>query len=99
MERQQHERERQPEGPDWDATPRDGPAVLVVNTRLLDQGIGLEGGWVQLDGSVPEVAQRLGEIVGGGDQGDYAVVDQVGLGPIMWDDEVAMLLGLAGGRS
>lgn len=70
----------------------------MINTRLLDQGIGLVGGWVQLDGSVPEVAQRLGEIVGSGDQTDYAVVDQIGLGPVMWDDEVAMLLGVAGKR-
>ena len=76
---------------------RDVPAVYLVNAALLDNGLGLSGGWVRLDQSVPDVAARIGEIVGyGGDHRNYVVIDQTGLGPIMWDeDDIVGLLAFA----
>lgn len=102
MERQierEEQQVRRPEVVGWEQVPTDGPAVLVVNARLLDQGIGHVGGWVRLDAGVPEVVERIGQILGnGGGREDYVVIDQLGIGDSMWDEhEVADLLSLAKG--
>jgi len=63
MEReQQHAARRDEQG--WEVCPRDGRAVLVVNTRLLDAGLGPVGGSIRLDRTELEVAEQIGRIVG-----------------------------------
>ena len=67
----------------WDAVPRDGPAVFVVDTAALDHGI-VSGRWLEVtddqDGLHAELSHLLGREP---EEGTWAVVDQVGLGPVM----------------
>jgi hypothetical protein len=91
---QQHQ--SQPER-GWDAVPRDGPAVLVVDAHELDEGRGLVGGWIELSQSISEVAQQI-EVLLGREAGRRTpvVIDQIGMGSVMCDeDEIAELLRLA----
>src|SRR5262245_37684230 len=72
----------------YDAVPRDGPAVFVANTDVLDEDGTADGAW--LDASSPPDVLKAGiEFVTGqaAGLGGWAVIDQVGLGPIAVDED------------
>ncbi len=75
----------QPEGwRAWEAAPRDGPGIFVVDTRVLDRDGEVRGRW--LDPNVePEVLYHQLQTLLGREpvEGTWAVIDQVGLGPLM----------------
>lgn len=67
----------------WDAVPRDGPAVFVVDTAAFDQGV-IRGRWLGVAGGDPKLHAALTELLGQKpEEGSWAVVDQIGLGPVM----------------
>lgn len=85
MEKQQHEAQPEPRG--WDGVPRDGPWVFVVDKAAWDRGEVI-GTWLD-PWTPPElVAKQLGELLGRSPQLDeLAVVEQVGLGEEMVDED------------
>lgn len=67
----------------WDAIPRDGPAVFVVDTAAFDQGV-VRGRWLDLGADQAVLHAELTELLGHEpEEGAWAVVDQVGLGKLM----------------
>jgi hypothetical protein len=68
----------------WDAVPRDGPAVFVVDTDALDRHQCLRGRWLDLAASPEIIDTALGELLGRPvEEAGWAIVDQIGLGPRM----------------
>ena len=67
----------------WDAVPRDGPAVFIIDIARLDNEERLHGRWIDLDGSPAAVAAQVAEATGGAGAGSWAIVDQTGLGTRM----------------
>lgn len=92
---------------EWDRTPRDGPAVFVLDTATFDRYGTRWGRWLDPTQEPAEVRSELVEAIGTDlvDNGDWAVVDQVGLGSEMLPEEVSIdaLVRIArdriGGRS
>ena len=86
----------------WDAVPRDGPAVFVIETALLEREGRLRGAWIEL-GSDPAAinAQLAAFLADDAETGSWAIVDQVGLGGRMVPEDVPLdhLHGLAHGRA
>jgi len=81
----------------WDAVPRDGPAVFVVDTAAFDRGI-VRGRWLAVDAGQAALQLELTELLGRPPaEGSWAVVDQVGLGELMAPEAmtVASLNGVA----
>lgn len=67
----------------WEAIPRDGPAVFVVDTAAFDHGV-IRGRWIEVADGDREVHVALMALLGQEPQeGTWAVVDQIGLGPVM----------------
>jgi hypothetical protein len=65
----------------WDAVPRDGPAVFVVDAEAFDRGEVI-GRWIDPFGEQVDINEQLRQLVGDNpDQGRWAIVDQIGLGP------------------
>lgn len=94
MERQQHFENRGTEEATgweaWEASPRDGPAVFVVDTAVFDQGT-VRGRWINPNDDPAVVGEQLAELLGRlPEEGSWAVVDQQGLGPIMMPETLAV---------
>jgi hypothetical protein len=71
----------------WDAVPRDGPAVFIVDTAALDSGE-LHGCWFDPTLPVDILSEQLRRFVGAElTEGRIAVVDQIGLGPLMMSEK------------
>lgn len=71
----------------YDAVPRDGPAVFVVEADSWDNGE-IDGVWVNASVSPEEVAERFSQVTSRPvDFDQLVVVDQVGLGPQMVDED------------
>lgn len=68
----------------WEAAPRDGPAIFVIDTRVFDDDGEIRGRW--LDPNIaPEVLYEQVRALLGREpvEGSWAIIDQVGLGPLM----------------
>jgi hypothetical protein len=73
---------------EYDAIPRDGPAVFVALRRALDIGAGLAGAWIDTDQTPDAIAAGIEEVTGRAWQlGGWAIVDQVGLGQVAVDED------------
>lgn len=82
----------------WDAVPRDGPAVFVVDAAAFDQGV-VRGGWLAVGADQAALHADLTELLGREPQeGSWVIVDQVGLGDLMAPETmtVASLTTVAG---
>lgn len=78
-----HHTESTPGYDDWDAVPRDGPWVYVVDVTERPAADEIRRGWVPFD-SGPRFIEHLTELLGrtpGTD--DWAIIDQTNLGPRM----------------
>jgi len=64
----------------WDAVPRDGPAVFIVDTRALDQEGQLRGRWISLEQDETAIVSCIEGVLGRPPDDGWAIVDQVGLG-------------------
>jgi len=68
----------------WEAAPRDGPAVFVIDAPRLDKHSEVRGAWIDpTTGSATfglEVAKLLGRAPS---PDEWAIVDQIGLGERM----------------
>lgn len=74
----------------WEASPRDGPAVFVVDTAAFDQGT-IRGRWINPNDDAAVVNEQLAELLGRQpEEGSWAVVDQVGLGAVMMPETLAV---------
>ena len=62
----------------WDAAPRDGPAVFLVDTKAFDQGQVL-GVWIRLHAEQELQREQLIVLSAFTATGQYAVIDQIGL--------------------
>jgi hypothetical protein len=70
----------------WDAVPRDGPAVFIVDTDAWSKGI-VKGRWCNPWAPAEQVREQLTELLGHEPADDeWAIVDQVGLGPLMMSE-------------
>lgn len=75
----------------WEAIPRDGPAVFVVDTDALDRDERLRGRWLDLDASPDTIATALGALLGRPvEEAGWAIIDQVGLGPRMAPEVISV---------
>ncbi len=85
----------------WDAIPRDGPAVFVLDVHRLDAGT-VHGAWLSVD---PErFTAGLRALLGRSALNGWAIVDQVGLGERMIPehfplDALRTVFGDVGGAS
>lgn len=67
----------------WDAVPRDGPAVFVVDTKAFDHGV-IRGLWLEVSADGTALHDQLTELLGREpEEGTWAIIDQVGLGALM----------------
>ena len=74
----------------WEASPRDGPAVFVIDTAALDGERRLRGRWLDLRRDPSVIRDQLAELLGrDAPAGAFAVIDQVGLGPRMAPETVS----------
>lgn len=83
---------------EWEAVPRDGPAVFAVDSRALDEGV-IRGRWLDVHADQVTLRKELGELLGQGPEaGAWVVVDQVGLGELMAPETMTVtdLAALAG---
>ena len=74
----------------WDAVPRDGPAVFVANTDLLDLGI-IHGRWIDPRQPEPILRDQLVTALGGQvvQRRAWAVIDQINVGEAMLPEDVS----------
>lgn len=76
----------------YDAVPRDGPAVFIIDTEALDRDDELRGAWLDPSCSPEALICQIEELTGRrSHDGGWAVIDQVGLGPIMIDEQPSVL--------
>lgn len=74
----------------WEAIPRDGPAVFVIDTAAFDRGV-IRGRWIEVAEDDAELQAALTELLGQKpEEGSWAVVDQIGLGPVMAPETMAV---------
>lgn len=67
----------------WDAVPRDGPAVFVVDTIAFDHGT-VRGRWLDVRDDHAALHAELTKLLGREpEEGAWAIVDQIGLGELM----------------
>lgn len=76
-----------------DAVPRDGPAIYLADAAVLHAGR-LIGRWVRLDTPLAEVAEEVGQLVGERPD-NWVVIDQVGIGEAMLDEQPTLIELLA----
>lgn len=77
----------------WEAIPRDGPAVFIVDTVALSQGV-VRGRWVSVadaDGGMNLHAELTALLGHEPEEGSWAVVDQVGLGGVMAPETLSVV--------
>src|SRR5438093_5742017 len=75
----------------WDAVPRDGPAVFIVKTDPFDERGRIVGRWIDPTGSIDAIDRQITELIGSlANEGGWAVIDQIGLGPEMLPEELTL---------
>lgn len=75
----------------WDAVPRDGPAVFVVDTKVFDTDSRVRGRWLDPSASAGALREQLRQLLGRDPEpGSWAIIDQVGLGPLMAPETLAI---------
>ena len=75
----------------WDAVPRDGPAVFVIDTAAADHGV-VHGRWLMIADGQTGWHANLTDLLGREpDEGSWAVVDQIGLGPVMAPETMSVV--------
>ncbi len=68
---------------EWNAVPRDGPAVFVADAVAWDQGI-IHGRWLEIRADRATLHTQLTDLLGREpEEGTWAILDQIGLGPVM----------------
>lgn len=96
MEGTKNKRSEVPEAPAggwsaWEAAPRDGPGIFVIDTLAFDQGGELRGRWVDPTGAPETLRAQVRELLGREPvAGSWAIIDQVGLGPVMAPETLAV---------
>ncbi|HSH59422.1 MAG TPA: hypothetical protein VK988_07230, partial [Acidimicrobiales bacterium] len=85
------------------AAPRDGPGLFVIDTRAFDNAGEIRGRWLDPDVEPEVLYDQVRQLLGREPvEGAWAVIDQVGLGPLMVPetmaiDEVAAVIRELGG--
>lgn len=76
----------------WDAAPRDGPAVFIVDTATYDRHGTPWGRWIDPTREPEAVRSDIEECVGIEltEAGQWAVVDQIGLGDAMIPEQLSI---------
>lgn len=65
----------------WEAAPRDGPAVFVIDAPRLDKHGELRGIWLDPTVGASTFALGIAKLLGRAPTtGEWAIVDQIGLG-------------------
>jgi hypothetical protein len=84
MEQQpRNQEEHDPWRDAWDAVPRDGPGLFVIDTAAYDCEQ-VRGRWIDPTAEPALIELQLQELLGRWPEpGSWAVVDQVGLGEVM----------------
>lgn len=68
----------------WDAAPRDGPAVFVIDASRLDTSGDLRGGWLDPTVDTATFTRGIADLLGREpNTGEWAIIDQTGLGETM----------------
>src|SRR5262245_17302404 len=68
----------------WEAAPRDGPAVFVIDAPRLDTHGELRGAWIDPTVGTATVALEIAKLLGRKPNiGEWAIIDQIGLGAEM----------------
>jgi hypothetical protein len=68
----------------WNALPRDGPAVFVIDTDALSEEGRLHGRWLDPTVGAATFGLEVAKLIGHRPDADnWAIVDQVGLGEAM----------------
>lgn len=76
---------------EWDAVPRDGPAVFVIDTRAFDEEGTIHGRWLDPTLGPGVLHLQVTELLGREpEEGTWAIVDQVGLGKLMAPESVSI---------
>lgn len=77
---------------EWDCTPRDGPAVFVIDTVTYDLHGTRWGRWLDPTRGPEEVRADLVEAIGVEkiEHDEWAVIDQVGLGETALPEQVSI---------
>ncbi len=71
----------------WEAAPRDGPAVFIVDAEAWDQGV-IRGRWCDPYLPVEQITEQVEALLGRPTtDGSWAIVDQVGLGGRMMEEQ------------
>ncbi len=74
----------------WEAAPRDGPGIFVIDTAALDAGE-LRGRWLDPTADPETLRGQVQELLGREPvECSWAIVDQVGLGPVMVPETLAV---------
>jgi hypothetical protein len=73
----------------YDAVPRDGPAVFVMDTASPAHEGPPRGRWLDPTQPADVLHRQIGEVVGDSSNG-WAIIDQVGLGPIMVPEQLSL---------
>jgi hypothetical protein len=76
----------------WDAVPRDGPAVLVVDTVPFDRRGEIRGSWIDPTRPEPEVVRAVAAAVGveAWENERWVVLDQVRIGSVMIPEDLSV---------
>lgn len=75
----------------WEAAPRDGPGIFVIDTVALDRGGQLHGRWLDPTSEPETLRAQVRELLGREPvEGSWAIVDQVELGPVMAPETLAV---------
>jgi hypothetical protein len=85
----------------WDAVPRDGPAVFIIDTLLFDESAEIQGDWIAAEGDVVDLATAIEAVVGPDrlEAGQWAVFDQVGLGTELVPEQLSITALVELGRA
>lgn len=77
---------------EWEASPRDGPAVFVVDAAAFDQYGTRWGRWIDPTQPAEVVEREIEEVIGieGTADGNWAIIDQTGLGEAMIPEQLAV---------
>lgn len=68
----------------WEAAPRDGPAVFVIDAPRQDKHGELRGAWLDPTVGTATFALEIAKLLGREPNiGEWAIVDQIGLGALM----------------
>lgn len=76
----------------FDAVPRDGPAVFIVNRAAFDRGE-LVGGWLPVSDDVEAMTTAVEDIIGDtieSSRRSWIIIDQIDMGGTMIDEDAPL---------